>query len=316
MASIFGPENPNKTPKNQSVEKHMGRAPEITSGVAFSMGDPEYIPAWNRCEGEQLLGQHKNAWIVLGSDRFASCHSGYGGDQGSHRASSIDLVVGRASYTTTNPDDDILYDTNFKTDAARVYISQRADIDRYFNLDIAPNGNSNSIGRSCVGIKADAVRIVGREGIKFVTKTESKNSLKGKIEKVPGIEIIAGNDPDDLQPIVKADNLARGLQKLADLISQIVWDIKLTQMAIKEVNRAVGQHVHVVPTFIGPQISTMGLSPYGGPLAVASTAANALIKFSGNDLSAVSKRLGIGWKTTYTRPMGEYYLGSQYNKVN
>jgi hypothetical protein len=315
MASIFGPENPNKNPQNQDVEKHVGRNPEITAGVAFSLDDPEHIPCWNRCEGEQLLGQHKNAWIVLGSDRFASCRTGYGG-RGSHRASSIDLVVGRASYTTDKPDKDIIYDTNFKTDAARVYISQRADIDRYFNLDIAANGNSNSIGRSCVGIKADAVRIVGREGIKFVTRTESKNSLKGKIEKVPGIEIIAGNDPDDLQPMVKADNLARGLQKLADLISQIVWDIKLTQMAIKEVNKAVGQHVHVVPTFIGPQISTMGLSPYGGPLAVASTMANALIKFSGNDLSAVSKRLGIGWKTTYTRPMGQYYLGSQYNKVN
>ena len=315
MASIFGPENPNKNPKNQDVEKHMGKKPAIEAGVVFSMGDPEYIPAWNRCEGEQLLGQHKNAWIVLGSDRFASCHSGYGGDQGSHRASSIDLVVGRASYTTTNPDDDILYDTNFKTDAARVYISQRADIDRYFNLDIAANGNSNSIGRSCVGIKADAVRIVGREGIKFVTRTESKNSLKGKIEKVPGIEIIAGNDPDDLQPMVKADNLARGLQKLADLIAQIVWDIKLTQMAIKEVNKAIGQHVHIVPTPV-PLVTTLGLSPYGGPLAVASTAANALIKFSGNDLSAVSKRLGIGWKTTYTRPMGQYYLGSQFNKVN
>ena len=86
-------------------------------------------------------------------------------------------------------------------------------------------------------------------------------------------------------------------------------------MAIKAVNRAVGQHVHIVPTPI-PFITTLGLSPYGGPLAVASTMANAIIKFSGNDLSAVSKRLGIGWKTTYTRPMGQYYLGSQYNKVN
>jgi hypothetical protein len=315
MASIFGPENPNKNPRNQDVEKHVGRNPALTAGVVFSMDDPEHTPAWNRCEGEQLLGQYKNSWIVLGHDRFASCHSGYGG-RGSHRASSIDLVAGRASYTTDKPDKDILYDTNFKTDAARVYISQRADIDRYFNLDIAANGNSNSIGRSCVGIKADAVRIVGREGIKFVTRTESKNSLRGKIEKVPGIELIAGNDPDDLQPMVKADNLARGLQKLADLIAQIVWDIKLTHIAIKEVNRAVGQHIHVVPTAIGPSVSSIGLSPYGGPLPVASTMANTIIKFSGNDLSAVSKRLGIGWKTTYTRPMGQYYLGSHFNKVN
>ena len=309
----FGRDDPNKKPQD-NVEDHLGRQPSLESGTVYSLNSPEYIPAWNRCEGEQLLGQHKNSWVVLGSDRFASCKSGYGGTKGAHGASSIDLVVGRASYTLGKPDDDIQYDTNFKSDAARIYISQRADIDRYFNLDISPNGVGNSIGHSCVGIKADAVRIVGREGIKLVTRTESKNSLKGKIEKVSGIELIAGNDPDRCQPMVKADNLCRGLQKLADLIAQICWDIKLTHMAIKEVNKAVGLHVHTVmlpvPVMTGP-----GLSPIGGPLPVASTLANIFLGYAGRDISSVSQRLYVGWRTTYTKKSGEYYIGSHFNKV-
>ena len=314
MGSIFGPEDPNKKPGNidDNVEEHIGRRPEVSSGTVLSLNNTEYIPAWNRCEGEQLLAQHKNAWIVLGSDRHASCRTGYGG-VGAHAASSIDLVVGRASYTAANPERDIIYDTNFKSEAARVYISQRSDIDKYFNLDVAPNGVSNSIGRSCVGIKADAVRIVGREGIKLVTRTEKKNSLGGKIQGVPGIELIAGNDPDDTQPIVKGYNLSRGLQKLVDLVAQICYDTKLIAKAVKQVNMSVGSHIHTIPTPVGGIPTTAGLSPTGGPLPVASTMANSLIKYASRDLGSVSKRLTMGWKTTYTKQSGQYYIGSRHN---
>ena len=62
---------------------------------------------------------------------------------------------------------------SFSTDAARIYISQLTAVDKNFGIanryqsfwkrpDEAPPG-------SAIGIKADSVRIIGREGIKIVT---------------------------------------------------------------------------------------------------------------------------------------------------
>jgi len=105
-------------------------------------------------------------------------------------------------------------------DAARIYISQRADIDspEYFNL--AQGNVGNITNRSAIAIKADSVRIIGREGIKLVTSTDSYNGASGKYigQEIQGIDLIAGNDDSDLQPMVKGDNLENVLDSLLGLI--------------------------------------------------------------------------------------------------
>ena len=127
----------------------------------------EVGPQYKNAPNEKVLSKN-GSFIVLGTDRPDSQASGYGA-KGSSRASSIDLVVGRMSSARRGkgPKDGTFVDNSFAADAARIYISQQTDIDTYFGIVEGSVGNSKA--RSAIGIKADGVRIFGREGVKIVT---------------------------------------------------------------------------------------------------------------------------------------------------
>lgn len=69
--------------------------------------------------------------------------------------------------SSTNASDGSNVDNSFQTDAARIYISQLTDIDANFGIDPGKTGYMKE--RSGIGIKADGVRVIGREGIKLIT---------------------------------------------------------------------------------------------------------------------------------------------------
>jgi hypothetical protein len=155
-----------------------GRSGAGIFGDSITEAIPNYIQS--PCED---VTQHGNSWIVLGRDRPASRASGYAG-QGHTQASSIDIVVGRGAPVPTS---DINVDPSFSNDAARIYISQKTDIDD--NFRIVNGGMGSSHAKSGIGIKADAVRIIGTEGIKLVTRTSATNSKGGSVAPA-GIELI------------------------------------------------------------------------------------------------------------------------------
>ena len=158
-----------------------------TSGSGLNCSNlPEPIPYLNQAESEVVYKNDNNASIVLGRDRPAARASGYGG-QGASGAGSVDIVVGRMSGASEGPKSNIYVDPNFEADAARIYISQRTDIDKNFGLVGGSVGLSTA--RSGIGMKADAVRIMGREGIKLVTGTDKKNSLGEKIQLAGHVHI-------------------------------------------------------------------------------------------------------------------------------
>ena len=156
---------------------------------------------------DEKVVQNAGSFIVLGSDRPGSDRDGYG-TFASGKAASIDLVVGRMSSANKGdgPNRPAWVDNSFSADAARIHISQLTDIDHNFGL--AENSSPQSISRSGIGIKADAVRIIGREGVKIISgggqgvegfsnKGET-NSLGGKIRQPsPEISLIAGNSTED-----------------------------------------------------------------------------------------------------------------------
>ena len=171
---------------------------------------PEPALEFKMAEGAALINTQglrnakHNAWIILGMDRPDSIRSGYG--RTGSRSNAIDLVVGRMSAARggKGPEDGTHVDNMFGADAARVYISQLTDIDANFGLAAGKIGSAKA--RSGIGIKADGVRIIGREGVKIVTgkcdgckyggiDKGEPNSLGGKIVRpAPGIELIAGNN--------------------------------------------------------------------------------------------------------------------------
>ena len=202
---------------------------------------------------EEVISGQNNTWIVLGRDRPGSRASGYGGS-GDDGAGSIDICVGRASREakkTTKDGQPLSIDNDFKSDAARIYISQKTAIDKNFGL--RPGFQGSAFPRSAIGIKADLVRIVARENIKLVTRTDDINSQSGDIGTIGGIDLIAGNDDKDLQPLVKGDNLRELLfYMIKDMqsITQALHDMALTQQAFEG---ALVAHTHtglgVTPSF-------------------------------------------------------------------
>lgn len=182
--------------------------------------------------------------IVIGKDRPEGEERGYGAINPAGRSETVDIVVGRHSSSRNGkgPKDETWVDNNFFTDAARIYISQMTDIDLNFGIDISKRQPSKQ--RSGIGIKADGVRIIGREGVKIVTgkavnikagRHGETNSFGGKIEPVPPIELIAGNmssgsrivrgglfgnrqEIKNLQPVVMGDSLVDALEELLDIV--------------------------------------------------------------------------------------------------
>jgi hypothetical protein len=279
-----------------------GRSGAGIFGDSITEAIPNYIQS--PCED---VTQHGNSWIVLGRDRPASRASGYAG-QGHTQASSIDIVVGRGAPVPTS---DINVDPSFSNDAARIYISQKTDIDD--NFRIVNGGMGSSHAKSGIGIKADAVRIIGTEGIKLVTRTSATNSKGGSVAPA-GIELIAVNDEEGLQPMIKGQNLVDAftdLEKNVNQLSALVLNFLKSQASF---NASIASHTHVgatttpipLPLQTSPAITLV-------PAGVQATleAAEAMIdNFKGR------MNTNILWHNKYLNPMSSKYICSKYNKVN
>ena len=133
-------------------------------------------------------------------------------------------------------------------DAARLYISQKTDIDRNFNTP------GNSHGRSAVGLKADAVRLIGRESIMLVTRTEDTNSRGGSAGH-GGISLVANNEASELQPMVKGHNLINALQEIDNRIKEVHTTLHNHIKDQKAFNEKVQSHTHEGTCPIGPVVT-------------------------------------------------------------
>jgi len=275
-----------------------GRSGAGIFGDTMTEACPNYIES--PCE---KVHQHGNSWIVFGRDRPASRASGYSG-QGHTQASSIDIVVGRGDPV---PISDINVDPSFSNDAARIYISQKTDIDD--NFRIVNGGMGSSHAKSGIGIKADAVRIIGTEGIKLVTRTSATNS-KGGSATPSGIELIAVNDEEGLQPMIRGQNMVEALSDLEKRIndlSAVVLNFLKTQTSF---NASLTAHTHTfVPVVGGPTTPSIELIPAG--INATLDSAEAMVdNFKGR------MNTNINWHQTYLSPISAKYICSKYNKVN
>ena len=214
----------------------------------------ESIPTLEKGQTEKIIAGENNSLIILGRDRPGNLYSGYGG-RGATQAARIDIIAGLGSSyrhkdgTYGPPNKNTIINPNFAMDAARIYISQKADIDRYMGLADVPM--QAPAGRSTIGLKADTIRIHSRNDIKIVTgraryeglgKDGERLSNGAKNEVVGTISLIAGNytekeqkssfnilDPsarskdqrNKLQPIPKGENLSECIGGLVEAIEQL-----------------------------------------------------------------------------------------------
>lgn len=282
-----------------------GRQGKGIGGKKQAEGVPRFVPS----DSENVIACPSNAAIVLGRDRPASRLSGYGGSGDTHCA-AIDLVAGRMASNAVavdGNDEPMSVDPNFKIDAARIYISQKTDVDANFGL--ADGTVGPSVGKSAIGLKADGVRIIGREGIKLITKTDLKNSQDTEIATVTGIDIIAGNNDEELQPMVLGKNVEEALDRIVthiDKLNGIVDGFVMFQMKF---NTAMATHFHISPFFGAPTTPS--------PIAAAAGAMAAAELAGLTKTSLMTHRANlIMFKNTYLSAAGGKYINSRYNNVN
>jgi hypothetical protein len=269
----------------------------------------EPVPNYLKSPCEKEIANENNASIILGRDRPASRLSGYGG-KGDTQAASIDIVVGRMGPTPRSVDNmgrKIFVDPNFKLDSARIHISQKTDVDQNFELASGMVGNSKT--KSAIAMKADGIRIIAREGIKLVTRTDKRNSQGGMVESLSGIDLIAGNDDSDLQPIPKGTNLVDGLKQLTHHLDKLNGIVDAFLTAQMEFNEALTHHTHVSPFFALPTTPSLTLVPSG-------------VKTMINQLSQAKVSLMmhkanlVTFKFSYFEPSGARFINSRYNHTN
>ena len=254
----------------------------------------EAIPTYEKAGSEKIEKGKNNSFIIQGRDRPGNLYSGYGG-RGATQAARIDLIAGLgSSYRSKDgsygpPNKDTIINPNFAMDAARVYISQKADIDRYMGLAEVPM--QSPAGRSAIGLKADAIRIHSRNDIKIVTgrsrfegmgKDGERLSNGGKNEVVGTISLIAGNYTDDekrlsfnllrpfgkskdsrrkLQPIPKGDNLSECLGDIVRAIQELSALVGDNTSMIQKMDGALMAHTHPVAVAPNPPFPPMALPP-------------------------------------------------------
>ena len=190
---------------------------------------------------EKVIEGQNNNFIIMGRDRPGDGQDGYGGAGHTH-ASSIRLIAGLhgrdVKETNIKKDGDKVVEERLflqpspSKDAATFYMSQKTDIDSAFNISTGGRYGAPQ-GRSAILAKADCIRLVGRESLKLVTKTENKNSLKGPVRGKPGIELIAGNDTTNMQPLVKGKNLIEALDQTMEVVNQLSNIVEYLAIAVQ-----------------------------------------------------------------------------------
>ena len=293
----------------------------------------EKIPKYNTAPCERVEKGENNTWIILGRDRDKGWTSGYGG-KGHTRAGAIDIVVGLQGW---DPVHDEVVQKNFGSmgndkpgDAARIYISQRADIDQYFDICDGSMGPSKAM--SAIGIKADSVRIMGRKGIKIVTgqAPQQKTSLNGELPAQFGIDLIAGNR-DSVPAVGKNDTVLLGITatRSQPYLQPIPKGLNLRD-CLETTVESIAELNQLLTDFIGRQMiinCALAGSPITGtagpiPVAALSTSiprvADGTIKQISNVFAELIKQQVnlVTVKENYLKPTGAIYINSRYNRTN
>ena len=260
---------------------------------------------------ELVFENRNNAGIVLGKNYNMLSPT-------ENRIGMIDIAAGRVAdkvKIATGIDRDMLHTTKIvdasqvpkdskiieeyargikEKDAARVLIAQRTSIDDILNLK-TPKATNSPPGRSAVAIKADAVRIVSRDaacGVKIMVHQDpdGENSVYGDAIGKAGVELIAGGK---LEPMVKAESLARSMAEMVSYISKLQAQVLRFYEIQMAFNQQVATELHISPFYAvnvmsdpknPQQLGKTALEAYINVVTAARTLATEMALFETKDL--------------------------------
>lgn len=275
----------------------------IKNSIIF---DPTNAHVFNDAPCEKVIQGRDNTWIVLGRDRPGGWDSGYGG-MGQYKAGAIDIVVGRLSSLDARLNSGPI-NSSPGSDAARLYLSQKSDIDTAYNIPDGLTGKSTAL--SSATLKADAVRVIARDSLKLVTGTDSKLSNGTESYKKYGVQLIVDDGGlFDMQPIPKGDNLVKAFDELVKYIQELNGLVMGFLQSQQKFNQEISDHTHFSP-FWGLETS---LDPYLMVKHKEISLQQLLqteqgLKFNTNNF--------VSWKSKYLAANNSNYINSSYHYLN
>ena len=309
---------------------------------------------------ENSKGVDNNAIIVFGRNRVPNSR---GHDYSNHMgAGAIDIVVGRGApycleqaktsesgeavphnyppYFVTQHDEEAQGKTLAEgthdgklMDAARIYITQMAEIDDHFKFYEPPGNMSDETPCSAIVLKADRCRIHARRDVKIIGGGDlggspvNYDSNGYSINETGKVHLIAGNGfapyevkesastPDALartaygpqQHIPRGENLVECLKEMLTLSSQIVDIVNNFIIDQKAINALVSNHVH--GTGVGPTTQDP-ICQIGNIMAEIGAVNNLINNFGTNMVNIPRLRF------RYLDSSGQNYILSRYNTTN
>ena len=240
------------------------------------IGDCEkLITRTNTVDPVSGMGGPAGSRILLTRDNHGHRATGLGG-MGATSCEAIDIVAGSLSAEKRLKTGGCKSRANFVTDGARIYLTERGDIQNYFCLGEASSATSvSSKLKSGIGIKADHTLIIGRElvrivaglgnavgGERMVNMQDTNSGLQ------PRIEIAATNDKK-AQPAVLGDALVEHLTDIKEEFMRVNNKIQKIETDLINYKYILASHFHqgagvgVINTFPEPQTIGAALKSVG-----------------------------------------------------
>ena len=268
------------------------------------------LPTFNPIESCKVLNKN-NSFINLGKDAPGGPGTGYSAF--GTPASSVDIVCGRlTSLPSVSKNSSLYVNDNFMYDAARIYISETTDLEDNFSM---PEGdNMRQKARSGIGAQADVIAFKGKSGIKLTTgQYGERNSKGGKIRSGSGIELIAGTNVKNLQPMVLGDNMEKAMKsmmKRINVLSDIIMDLAQVQ------NSTLLQlQAHTHPLAIDP--ITLTPAAVQSPLLLTTLSLNFSDNIVKGIMNATTNKINLLFdEVNYLSALGKDYINSDLNRTN
>lgn len=267
--------------------------------------EPSNNPTYLRAECEKVIQGQNNTYIVLGRDRPGGLDSGYGG-KGHMKCGAIDIVAGRISAVDATQINGQV-DPSTGADGARIYLSQKADIDSYYNIVDGITGKS--VALSAIAMKADDIRVISRNSMKLVTGTDALLSTNEAALLATGVQLIANNDDSDLQPIPKGINLENAINDLLEKVLELNGIVQGFYESQKEFNQALANHTHLSPFYGAPTSPSIEVQQAGITAAIQMN-----LKVEQGLLSHTNNLMAS--KNRFLIAASDEYINSSYHYLN
>ena len=185
--------------------------------------------------------------IVLTKDCPGSRGTGLGGAGGT-MCEAIDIVAGSLSGERLLKNSSTLSRANFVNDGARIYLTERGNIQKYFGLRPGSSDVSmSSQGKSGIGIKSDHTVVMGRERVRVlvgIANAEGEELMVNQQKPAsPKIELARANSQDS-QPGVLGDSLVDYLKKIRNEIRDLRQIHMNLEKKVMEYAIAIAGHTH------------------------------------------------------------------------